>query len=79
MEKELISAKLLDNKELELYVNEATSFEQINMAVSHFADFTISQWSQRTNMSIEDSTEAYLAMIESYVMATHKDNYNAKG
>lgn len=78
MSKELISAKLSDENELELYVDKETSFEQINMAISHFADFTISQWADRTNTSIEESTETYLEMLKSYVIATHKDDYNAK-
>lgn len=75
MAKQLISVKRRRN-DITISIDKSTTFEEVNMAVSHIADFVIIQWAEKQQCSIAQATEAYLSMIQSYIANTHKDNYH---
>lgn len=75
MAKQLVSVKRRRN-DITINVDKSTTFEEVNMVVSHIAEFTISQWAIKQKCSIAQATEAYLSMVESYITNTHKENYH---
>nr|DAG07038.1 MAG TPA: septum site-determining protein [Caudoviricetes sp.] len=74
MTKQLISVKRKRDS-VAIHLDKSASFEEINMAVSHIAEFTITQWAKRQHVTVADVTEAYLTMLQTYMTNTHKDDY----
>lgn len=75
MAKQLISVKRQHNN-IAISVDKSATFEEVNVAVSHIAEFTVSRWATKQKCSIAQATEAYLTMVESYIADTHKGNYH---